>query len=309
MEQFIFGLTVVMPIFVLIGLGAFLRQRNMISLDGFRQLNRLVFYILLPVNIFYSISHADPSHLIQGHLGLLILLGMVILFVLGMIIVPRLVTKPEQRGVIVQALFRGNFIILGFAILGRIYGDHGLDYVGVALLISIPVHNIGSVLALVGLTGQRPSLGAMMRRVITNPMIIATLLGLIALFIPLPSLIHPTLKMITNASGTMALITLGGLIELADVRSNWRILLSVSLLRLILIPLVIILIGYYLGLRDLALMTLMVFYASPVAVDSFAMVEQLGGDENLAGQLILVTTALSLFSYIWWIGVIRSLLV
>ena len=307
LEQFIFSFTVVVPIFVLLAIGVLIRRSGLVNEDGFRQLNKLVFNILLPSNVFYSIATADRGQF-ELKLGLLVLLGILAIFGLAMVIVPKLVKKPTQRGVIVQSLIRGNFVILGFPILTRIYGTQGLSMVGLILLISMPLYNITSVIALES-QANKLSLGSMFRKIMTNPLIIATILGFGAIFIPLGDIIGAPIGMLAEASGTIALITLGGLLNVTNLRSNRRMLLSVSLTRLILIPLCLLAIAYTMNFTEQALMTLMVFFGAPVAVVSFAMVERLGGDETLAGQLILVTTGLSLFSYVWWIGLIRSLFV
>ena len=306
-EQIRIGFIVVIPVFFLIALGALARRIDMMPVKSFRDLNRLVFYILLPSNLVYSIATADRDQLVNPTFGLMVLASLGVTFLLAMFLVPRLVKDASQRGVIVQALIRGNFVVLGFPILSRMYGPAGLAQVGFILLVSMPIYNITSIWALESLQGKRVSAGFILRRMLTNPMIIATLLGFGALYVPLPELVMATISLLAGASGTIALICLGGLLNLSRMGSNRMILGLISLIRLIIIPMIMLFIGYRIGLNEQSLMTLLVFFGAPVAVASFAMVQQSGGDEALAGQIILITTGLSLFSYAFWIGLIKYL--
>lgn len=305
-DQFLYSFSVVAPIFILLALGSFIRQRNIMSESGFRQLNRLCFTVLLPSNVFYSIATANRSEF-HATFGLLIFVGIMAVFLGGSWLVPKLESDRNKCGVVIQALIRGNFIILGFAILQRLYGKTNFAVIGLILLISMPLYNITSVVTLERFQMKRSSLRGTFLKILLNPMIIATILGIIAIFLPVPSFVMAPIQLISQASGTIALIALGGLLQLRNLRSNQAILWLVSLVRMLLLPMLMVAIAYWLGFDEPSLMTIMLFFGSPVAVVSFSMVERIGGDEVLAGQLILFTTILSLFSYTFWIALIRSL--
>ncbi len=51
----------------------------------------------------------------------------------------------------------------------------------------------------------------------------------------------------------------------------------------------------------------LITFASPVAVSSYAMAKQMGGDEALAGQIVVVTSALCLVTLFLWILVMSRI--
>ena len=55
------------------------------------------------------------------------------------------------------------------------------------------------------------------------------------------------------------------------------------------------------------MITLLPLFGSPVATSSFAMAQQMGGDSDLAGQLVVYTSIFSIFTMFLWIVVLKSL--
>jgi len=79
------------------------------------------------------------------------------------------------------------------------------------------------------------------------------------------------------------------------------------LARLVIVPAIGITIAILSGCRDLELILLMAMYASPAAVSSYTMAQQMDGDAELAGQIVVFTTALSLLSLFFWISLLMAL--
>lgn len=305
LQQILFGFKLVTPLFIILALGALFRRRGIVTLTGFRDLNTFAYRLFLPANVFYSIATADRSHLFQPVYSLILLIGILLSFLLARFFVPRLVHEPNKQGVIVQSIVRGNFVIVGLSLLQMIYGPPGLELAGITLLISMPLFNLMSIIALDQTGSHQSNWLIQLKKVLVNPFIIATLLGLISLLVPIPDVIMAPIKLLASASATIAIFALGGVLELRSLKSNRRLLNSVSLVRLFLMPALAVAAAFILKQSQQTAMTLMMFFGAPVAVLSHAMVQQLGGDEELSGQLILYTTLLSLISYAFWIGLIR----
>lgn len=309
LQQILFGFKLVSPLFIILVLGVLFRRRGIVSLSGFRDLNTFAYRLLLPANVFYSIATADRSHLFQPVYSLILLVGILLTFFLARRLVPKLVREPDKQGVIVQSIVRGNFVIVGLSLLQTIYGPSGLELAGITLLISMPILNLMSIIVLDQAGSHKSSWLLQLKKVLINPFIIATFLGLFTLLVPIPNIVMAPIKMLATASATVAIFALGGGLELRSLKSNRRLLNSVSLVRLFLMPALAVAVAYLLKQSQSTSMTLMMFFGAPVAVLSHAMVQQLGGDEELSGQLILYTTVLSLFSYALWIGLIRYIFV
>ena len=104
----LFSLSVTVPIFILLALGAWLRQRQSIN-DAFIEVgSRLVFTWALPALLFVSIAktHIDATTNFQPIAYGLV--AMSVLFVLTEIMAHFTVQPPEDRGVVVQSIFRSN---------------------------------------------------------------------------------------------------------------------------------------------------------------------------------------------------------
>ena len=77
--------------------------------------------------------------------------------------------------------------------------------------------------------------------------------------------------------------------------------------RLVIVPAVALSLAIYLGFRDIELVTLLAIFASPCAVASFAMAQQMGSDADLAGNCVVYTTGLSCFTIFCWVFVLKTL--
>ena len=62
-----------------------------------------------------------------------------------------------------------------------------------------------------------------------------------------------------------------------------------------------------LGFRGVEFVSLLGIFASPTAINSFTMAQQMGGDEELAGDIVIVTSAASAFTFCGWIFLFKSL--
>lgn len=307
LEQIAYGFQLVIPLFIIMAMGGLFRRRNIVTYEGFRDLNTFAFRLFLPANVFYSMATIDRSQLFHPTYGLILFVGILLSYIIPRALIPRILANPQQQGVVIQSIVRGNYLIIGLSLLQFMYGPPGLVRAGITILISTPVYNVISVLSLTGMGDQKLSLKSILHSLLVNPFMIATFLGLLTLFIPLPDILLATLKMLSQASGPMAIFALGGLMELQSVRSNQKILNAVAGTRLLLMPGISLLVAYLLKQSELSALTLMLFFGAPVGVLTHSMVQRYGGDEELSGQLILYTTALSLFSYAFWIGLIRYL--
>ena len=66
------------------------------------------------------------------------------------------------------------------------------------------------------------------------------------------------------------------------------------------VPAVFLSIAILIGIRGIGLVSLMVMYGSPTAVSSFPMAGQMGGNSELAGQIVATTTIFSVITVFIW---------
>lgn len=302
------GLRVVVPIFAIIVIGHLAARRELIRRESFVDMNNLVFTLFIPAHLFNSIASGNIDDAMDLRFLGFMIASVVGIFVLLLLIIPRLEKNPERVGVVIQSIFRGNFVILGFPILSRLYGPHVLGLSASVLLFSMPLFNIMSILVLNHYAGKPSDIKTIVASLFKSPLVIATLLGLLAIPFTLPDILMSTVGLLAQVSTPLALFVLGGLLEMKGFGANRKALNISMVSRLILLPLIIVHLAYFLGFRAEQLMTVMVFWAAPTAVVSYTLTLYLGGDARLAQQTIIYTTALSVISYVAWIYYILTFL-
>ncbi|MEG0324236.1 MAG: AEC family transporter, partial [Raoultibacter sp.] len=141
------------------------------------------------------------------------------------------------------------------------------------------------------------------------PLVIAGAAGILCALIGVqfPVVIETTVLQVAQVATPLALIALGGSFSIGDAQKNWRVLSCIVAVRLIIVPVVFLALAVVLGFRGPALGALLALFASPVAVSSYPMAQELGGDDELAGQIVALGTAVSLGTLFVLISVLASL--
>ena len=101
---------------------------------------------------------------------------------------------------------------------------------------------------------------------------------------------------LSRAATPLAFTMLGATLSMDGFLKNRKVLTITVLVRMLLVPAVTLSLSLLAGFRGPDLAGLMVFFASPVAVSSFTMAQQMGADGELAGQLVALTSTVSLIT-------------
>jgi hypothetical protein len=146
--------------------------------------------------------------------------------------------------------------------------------------------------------GKKISIKNILKGIKKNPLILASALGIIFLLlkIKLPNMIESTLSGLSKVATPLALVVLGGSFSFTKIRGNIKQILIGVLGKILIIPLIFIPLSIYLGFKNVELIALVVMFASPTAVASFTMAQQMDGDEALAGNLVVFSTAFSILT-------------
>ena len=104
---------IILPLFLLMMLGYFLKQIGMFNEEFSKVANNLVFKVLLPVLLFYNVFSCDLINSFKLDLILYTCSGAIVVFFITYFIVPRFIKDNSQRGVMIQGIFRSNFILFG----------------------------------------------------------------------------------------------------------------------------------------------------------------------------------------------------
>lgn len=314
MKNLLFTLNAILPILLPILLGYFLKRLHFFKEGFLTEANKLVFKVLIPILLFSNLYLADLSEINWAFVGFSAL-AIIVLFFIGLIVVIFFKDR-RQKGVILQAAFRSNYAIIGIPLAAMLGGPEAQAEASVVAAVSVPLFNILAVIALslyVHEDGTKVSIKEVLMNIIKNPLIIGVACGLVVCGINMLinlnggdvegflyeylKFIPDTISSLGKVSTPLALIVLGGRFEFAAVKSLWKQLTVSVTLRLVITPLVFLLIAYAIGFRGSTQFAILIsLFATPIAVSSVPMAAQMGQDEELAGQIVVWTSAISAFT-------------
>ena len=298
LQSFIVAVKAVLPFLVYLGLGYLAVAIHIADRAFMNRMNKFIFTLIFPFMTFNSIYGASrdgmPSVtlLVFAGAGILLLEGLLLL------IVPRIVKENPRRGVVIQAIFRSNFALYGIPMTLSLFPDGG-SMAGILLLEVVSIFNVTSFIILElfnSESGGRVNLKALPGKLVKNPLLQGCVVGLLffAFGWTLPEPLAKPVAALGSSATPLAMITLGGTLSFSALRKNRRVLSGVLGVRLVLLPIVSLLLAYAIGLRDVELFLVLMIAGTPIATSSYPMAANMGGDGELAGQLVFVSTVVSL---------------
>ncbi|BES73739.1 AEC family transporter [Marinobacter nanhaiticus D15-8W] len=310
LDNLLFSLSVTAPIFLVMAAGWLLRRVHWIDDTFVETGSRLVYRLALPALILTSLVDLDLSTWVDPkHVGFGMAATMVS-FILLWIVSAWWPGSGPDRGVFVQGAFRGNLGIIGIAVCASLYGKTGLAVGSVLLAGMTLLYNVLSVFALTAASGRG---GASWRNITShllhNPLIVSILLGLLlaAFKVPVPDLILTSAAYFGQMTLPLALLCVGATLSLSALRLGSSSAIVATVIKLVLLPLFFTLSAIPLGFDALQLGTLFAMFASPTATVSYVMARSMGGNHQLAANIIALTTLFAPVSLSLGIYLLRTL--
>ncbi len=309
MDNLILSFNVVLPIFLCILLGYFLRRIRMVDTPSLNVMNKLCFKVFLPIYLFNNIATTNLAAAFNGKLLATAYLGVTAQFILLMLLIPRLEKENPRRGVLIQAMFRSNFALFGLPLALSLCGTEKVGPTSILVGFTVPLFNILAVVSLESFRGGKPSIKKMAKGIATNPLIIASLLGIAfnLLDFTLPGAVQKSVNDLGGVATPLSLVALGGSFTVSKVKEYKKQLTIGVLGRLVFSPLLMVSAGIILGFRNELLIPLLIMSGAPTAVSSFPMAQQMDGDGELAAGLVVFTSALAILSMFLWIFVLKQI--
>ena len=310
-ENIIFTGNVVAPVFFLVALGYFVKRINVINENFVDVTSRFVYSVSLPALVFINIVEIDLSEAIDFNQIIYIYAATLISFFLIWLFSIPIIKEGKNLSVFVQGAYRSNFAIVGLAIISKLFGDYALGKAAIVLAFILPLYNILAVIILtVPLRKERKlNFKSTIIEIILNPLIVAVMIGLIFSFFnfELPSMINSTAGFLSELALPLALIGIGGSLNLQNIKKASGLAFTSSAIKIIIIPLLLTLGAYYFGFRELDLGIMFILFASPTAIVSFIMAEAMGANSKLAGNIVLISTIASVFTIAAGIVILKEL--
>ena len=308
MESLLVALNAVIPFLCYISFGYIVRMKKIVSESFLQQLNQMVFRLFYPCMTFYNIYKADAESLPRPVLLIFVGASILILEAILILVVPRFVLENPKRGVVIQGIFRSNFVLFGLPLTISVFGDSAASVAAMVVTVVVTIYNTTSVVILEMFnTNGKINVKNIAFNVIKNPLLQGAVIGLVffLLGIHVPESIVTPIAAFSDATSPLALFVLGGTLHFNEISHNLKYLVPTLSFKLLILPAVMMAIGYAFGLRELELFLLVAVYGTPVAAASYPMAQNMGGDGELAGQLVVISTVVAVVTLFFWIFLLR----
>ena len=308
MENLILSLNVVLPLFITMSLGYFLKYLNMFDNNTLDTMNNITFKSFLPMLLFYNIYKTDLQGVFNLKLMIFSATCVIALYLILYLIVPLIEKDNKKRGALLQGLFRSNFVIFGLPITESLFGSEKVGVAALLIAVIVPLFNILSVIALETFRGGKPDFRKISIGIIKNPLIIASCLGILTLLlkIKIPTAIEKTISDVSKIATPLSLILLGASFKFDNIKKYLKQTTIAVVGKTILTPCIILPICIMFGYRGVELSTLMIIFAAPTAISSFTMAQQMDSDSDLAGQIVVFTSAFCVVTVFMWIFILKQ---
>lgn len=308
-ESLFISLEIVLPLFFLMAIGYIIKRTGMMNETSVKQVNSVIFKIFLPLLVFLNIYNTELAESFNSKLLLYAVAGVLIQFVLSLCLVILVEKENSRRGVMLQGMFRSNFVLFGIPISTALFGDQAAGLAAILIAVIIPLYNVLAVISLEIFNGRRPNILKILLGIVTNPLIIGSVVGVLFLLfhIELPTVLYETVSDISGIATPLAFIILGASFNFGDVGKYARELSLVLGCKLVIFPVLFLGIALLLGFRDAPLAVLLTVFGAPIAVSSFTMAQQMGGDHALAGQLVVFSSIFSIVTMFLFIFLLKEM--
>lgn len=307
------GLFVMLPVAIVIAIGNVLARLSVVTPEGFAQINRAIFWTAIPALIFRMTSGADLSTLSDGSMGLVVYLTFVLAPPLAWFLSRWSGSSGRRVATSALMLIRSNTVFIGLPVVTLAIGQPGVDVLSMYVAVTFVGYQIISLwwgtLALSG--GLSWSIvQSSLKRLAVNPLVVSSVMGFALALLGwnvFPAWVDETLKLLGNVASGMALLSLGGSLQVSGIPGmvvrSWR---DVAL-KLLFLPAFTWGLFLLCPVPPVVLRTVVLIAAMPVAVDCFILSRVLGMDGDYAADTIMASTILSALTVPFWILLLDAL--
>ncbi|MCP1225552.1 AEC family transporter [Sebaldella sp. S0638] len=299
-DNFIFTINAVLPVFIMISLGYIFKRINLINENFISTANKFVYMAAITAYLFRSTAMTNFHEIIDLKFILFITAATSLSFLSVWLIAELLFKDKSSVGTFVQGSFRGNFAFIGIPMVISILGNEGAAKTSLVIMFVIPIYNILSVFILSIRSSKKKKLKIkrILMDVLKNPLIISIMFGIVfsLLNIKIPYLLDKPLESLGSISTPLALIVIGGSFSFRNAGTKLKPALLAALLKTTIVPSVVIFFAILSGLRGGDLIIIFVMAAAPTAISSYILSVIMDGDSDLAASIIIFSTIITAFT-------------
>ncbi|GEM_PF-1515704 len=301
----------ILPVFIIIGLGYFLKKKKIMddSIENF--INNLAYYLILPCMIFSSIYDAHLINII-GYIKIITGLYIVIAltFFLSLFIFKNQDEKKKRS--LVTTSFRTNIAYIGFPIILNFYGQNGLAEIAIITGFIAPFTIILSNAYLSLTSSKKISNENWSSVILKDPLVVTSIIALIFSYykIWLPKFLLNTINLLSDMGSPLMLLAVGAGLKIIVIKNDKFILAMSSIIKLIIMPFFSFLIFRYLIIiknsTDFGIAVLTLAFSTALA--SYVVVKKYDADAEICAAAITFSTVVSIFTISLWTYLLISVI-
>jgi predicted permease len=298
------SLSIVLPVFGLIGIGYLARRFDVLSDRTGDGLSAFVFTLAVPCLIFRTLMRAEiPT--VQPW-GYWISYFAAVAVVWGLAMVAARIAGLSGTPAVVAGFSAGqaNTVLIGVPMILKAYGEEG----AVPLFLLIAVHlPVTMTLATLLAEGRRASPLGLVRQLLIHPIIIGVIAGSAlrpaAGFVPDPA--WQVVDLIASAAVPCSLISMGIALRRYGLEAGWRLPGVITALKLIIHPLVVLVLATQVFDMPRAWAGVAVLFAAcPTGINAYLFAQRYGEGVALSSTTIALSTGLALVTIVVWLQVL-----
>lgn len=290
----------IVPVFLLIGLGALAKRLGWAGEVFVRDLNRIIYWFAIPALLIRLLGRAQLAATAAAPMVGVVIAATAAAGLVALVYALVRHESPPRLGVIVQAAVRGNLVYVGFPVIFAAAGDQALTLAAVTAAILIPFQNLLAVAALLR-AGDHKGIDAF-KAVILNPVVLGVVGGLVwnwfgwSPWTWLDNFLH----LLGNIAMPGALLALGAQMGSRTLRRSTEAVAVSVLLKLALAPAFGLVLMHFLQIDGLPRLVGILLLATPTAIASTAVAQEMGGDLDLAGACVMIASLASFPAFVIW---------
>ena len=312
MNSIILAFNAVFPLLAFMAIGYFLAYIKLFKKSTADGLNALVFKVFLPLSIIQSIYNADLKNSFDMKLAVFVAISCILAYIIISLIINAREKDKTIAPVMIQGIHKANYNLLAIPIIQSFFGSE-IGMAAVLVVVITPIVNICSTLAFESARGGSIGKGGiwkLVKKILLNPMVSSALIGLLLNIsgIKIPTLImNSVVSKLAAMSTPAAMLALGCGFNFKQMKKWIRHLSIVSSGKLLILPLINVTAAVLLGIRGANLIAVLLFSGAPAAVNSYSTAVSMGGNEELAGEIVAVTSLLSVFTLFGFLSILGTM--
>ena len=308
MNSFLVAARVVVPMAMMMAVGVLMRLTGVTDRPTMKQVDQIVTKVAMPLMMFQNIYTTDFAQLRGAGYFLYGAAGLLLLFLLCIILLPKLMPEPPRAAAMGQALLRPNYILFGNAVAESLYGAGNVGIVMLMGAFTVPFFNALSVILLEFGRNSSASPGKLLKSILKNHIVLAALIALLMklVHLELPAMAEEVAFDLAALATPLSFLSLGVSLDVSAIGRNRRLLMLGIVTRLVLIPAVLVTLAVALGFRGQELCAIFLLFAAPTAVSSYPMAVAMEADLEIAGQMVIFTTVCCLPTFFFWVLTMSS---